>query len=354
MEQVRTPDVHRRSWPLAQITLARTREFYREPARVFWVYGVPILMMTALGVAFRNQGIGTIAVDVIDGPRAREVAAGLPADRFVVRLGNEEECRRRLRTAKTELVVAAASSGADVYLFDPTRRESVLARDKVNDALQRAAGRQDAVPVTNREVTEPGSRYIDFLVPGLLGMSLMGGGMYGVAYVLVDMRIRKLLKRLLATPMRRADLLAGVMLSRMAFKLVEIVVLLAVAYFGFRVAVQGTWAAVTTLVILGALTFSGVGLLVGARPKTLEAAHGIMNAVQLPMWGLSGVFFSSDRFPAAAQPVIKALPLTAFIDALRGVMLEGASLAAQWPQLLIMAVWGAGSFALALCWFRWS
>lgn len=347
------PD-QRRYWPLAEITLSRTREFYRQPGRVFWVYGFPILMMIALGVAFRNQGVGKVAVDVEEGPRAREVADGLPADRFTVRVGSEEDCRRRLRTAKTELVVVTASSGEDTYLYDPTRRESVIARDKVNDALQRAAGRKDAVPVENREVTEPGSRYIDFLVPGLLGMSLMGGGMYGVAYVLVDMRIRKLLKRFLATPMRKADLLAGIMLSRMVFKLLEIVVLLAVAYFLFQVAVQGSWAAVTTLVVLGALSFSGLGLLIGARPQTLESAHGLMNAVQLPMWGLSGVFFSSDRFPAAIQPVIKALPLTALIDALRGVILEGNALWAQWPQIVIMTAWGVGSFVLALKWFRWS
>jgi ABC-type multidrug transport system permease subunit len=239
------------------------------------------------------------------------------------------------------------------YYFDRTRPESVLARNTTDSALQRAAGRKDPVHVSDYEIEEAGSRYIDFLVPGLLGMSLMGGGLWGVGFVTVDMRIRKLLKRFLATPMRKSDFLWGIMLSRLVFMIPEMVLLLTFAYFAFGVVIQGSLGAVVFLIILGAFTFSGIGLLVASRARTLEAVSGLMNAVMLPMWVLSGIFFSSDRFPEAAQPFIKLIPLTPLINSLRAVMLEGTSLLALWPEVAILTAWGILTFVLALRWFRW-
>jgi ABC-2 type transport system permease protein len=228
-----------------------------------------------------------------------------------------------------------------------------LARNTVDDALQRAAGRTDVAASGDIEVTEPGARYIDFLVPGLVGMGLMGGGLWGVGFVIVDMRIRKLLKRFLATPMKRYQFLAAIMLSRFLFMLPEIGVLLVFAWLAFDVRIQGSLLTVIFFVFLGAFTFSGVGLLVASRAKTLETVSGLMNLVMLPMWILSGIFFTSDRFPAAAQPFIKALPLTPLINSLRSVMLEGSSLVQLWPQAVILAVWGLMTSVLALRWFRW-
>jgi ABC-type multidrug transport system permease subunit len=356
------PAAPRRYWPLGQLTLARLRGFIREPEALFWVYGFPVLMVIALGIAFRNKPVERIAVDV------QEAAGGTSAghelvrsalagdERFVVRFHDEPTCRVRLRTGKTELVVVPPADGATGYLytFDPTRPESLLARNKVDDALQRAAGRKDVLPVADQELNEPGGRYIDFLVPGLLGMSLMGGGLWGVGFATVDLRIRKVLKRFLATPMRKSDFLASVLLSRLLFMISEMVVLLLFVRVAFGVVIQGSLLAVSALILVGALTFSGIGLLVASRARTLEAVSGLMNLVMLPMWVLSGIFFSSERFPEAAQPFIKALPLTPLIDALRSVSLEGASLASQWPELSILAAWGVGSFALALRWFRWT
>ncbi len=172
--------------------------------------------------------------------------------------------------------------------------------------LQRAAGRLDKYQPSEREMLEPGGRYIDFLVPGLLGMSLMGGGLWGVGFVIVDMRIRKLLKRFLATPMKKRDFLAGIMLSRLIFLIPEVLFLLVFAWLAFGVAIHGSLLAVLLLVLLGAFTFSGIGLLVASRAKTMEAVSGLMNLVMLPMWMLSGIFFSSERFPEAAQPFIKS------------------------------------------------
>jgi ABC-2 type transport system permease protein len=340
---------------MTQLVLARLREFFREPEAVFWVYIFPILMVVGLGIAFRNQPAEHVIVDVEAGPHSASIVKALSADsRFQVKTCDSEECRLRLRTGKTQLVVSADGSPVVYrYQFDPSRPENLVARESVNNALQQAAGRVDPVKSTEKEFSEPGGRYVDFLVPGLLGMSLMGGGLWGVGFVTVDMRIRKLLKRFLATPMKKGDFLAAIMLSRMLFMIPEVLVLLLFARFVFHVYYYGSYATLILLIVLGATMFSGIGLLVASRAKTVEAVSGLMNVVMLPMWMLSGIFFSSDRFPAAAQPLIQILPLTPLINALRSVMLEGSSLASQWGQIGIMAVWSAVSFAVALRIFRW-
>jgi ABC-2 type transport system permease protein len=353
--------VTKRYSPLGQLILARLREFYREPEAIFWVYGFPLLMVVALGIAFRNKPVEQMVVDVQQDAAAetqvRFVWEALSKDEtFKVQINDPALCQRRLRTGKTALIVVppSASGGAYAYIFDPTREEGRLAQSKVDDALQRAAGRVDPLPVRTQAVQEPGGRYIDFLVPGLLGMSLMGGGLWGVGFVIVDMRIRKMLKRFLATPMRKSDFLLGILFSRLLFMVPEIFVLLGFAWLAFGVVVQGSLLALVILILLGAATFAGIGLLVASRAKTLEAVSGLMNLVMLPMWVLSGIFFSSERFPVAMQPFIQALPLTPLNDALRAVMLEGTSLPQLWPQMAILAGWATGSFVFALRWFRWN
>jgi ABC-type multidrug transport system permease subunit len=342
--------------PIAQLTLARLREFFREPEAVFWVYGFPIVMIVLLGVAFRERPVERIAVDVQEGRFASVAQSALGGiKKFDVKTCVEAACRNRLRTGKTDLVIVSADAPAAAfdYLYDPVRRESELARKEVDDALQRAQGRKDSFAAHDREFKEPGGRYIDFLVPGLLGMSIMGGGLWGVGFVTVDMRIRKLLKRFLATPMRKTDFLGAVMISRMCFLIPEVIVLIAFSAIAFGVRVYGSWIATALLILLGAIAFSGMGLLVASRAKTIEAVSGLMNLVMLPMWMLSGIFFSSSRYPDAVQPIIRLLPLTALIDALRAIMIDGASFFSQAPQVAILAVWGALSFAVALRIFRW-
>jgi ABC-type multidrug transport system permease subunit len=360
-----------RYWPLWELVIARLREFIREPEAVFWVYGFPILMTTTLGIAFRGQPAEQFRIDVVDGPRAaavKEALTGFSAtktafrgetveqERYKVSVQGEDVARQRLRTGRTELVVIPDSAAPPGYefVFVPSRSESRLARDEVDGVLQRAAGRRDVARAKDEELDEPGGRYVDFLVPGLLGMGIMGGGLWGVGFVTVDMRIRKLLKRFLATPMRKVDFLASLMVSRLAFMVPEVLTLLVFARLAFGVKIEGSLLAVVLLILLGSFTFAGLGLLVASRAKTMEAVSGLMNLVMLPMWILSGIFFSPDRFPDAAQPFIQVLPLTPLIKALRAVMLEGAGLWSQGPELAILAAWGAVTFVLALRWFRWN
>lgn len=340
--------------PLAQLVLTRVREFFRQPGVVFWVYGFPVLMMVTLGTAFRNQPVRQMRVDVQEGAQAADTVralASLPA--FGVTRSSADLARLRLRTGKTDLIIAAGPGARYDYVYDPTRPEGLLARNAADDALQRAGGRKDVASLTEHIVTEPGARYIDFLVPGLLAMGLMSGGLWGVGYAIVDMRIRRLLKRFIATPMKRHDFLAAMMLSRFLFIVPEAAFLLLFATLAFGIRIQGSLWALSAIIGLGAFTFSGMGLLVASRAGTIETINGLLNAVMMPMWLLCGIFFWADRFPEAMQPIIAVLPLTPLITSLRAVMLEGQSLAHLWREIALMAGWGAGTFVLALRWFRW-
>jgi ABC-2 type transport system permease protein len=346
-----------RRHPFWQLTGARLKEFLREPEAVFWVYGFPLLMTVALGIAFQEKPVEQFTVDVeavAETDWAYQSLTALP-DRFEVHRFPFEESRKRLRKGDTLLIVRPGTSQEEAltYLFDPIRPESGLAQRAVDDALQRARGRKDAVGTRSDAFSEPGGRYIDFLVPGLLGMGLMGGGLWGVGFVITDMRIRKLLKRFLATPMRRTHFLLAIMMSRFAFMLPEVIILLLFAYYFFGVAIQGSLWLVLLCIVLGGFTFAGIGMLVACRAKTLEAVSGLMNLIMLPMWILSGIFFSSERFPDAVQPVVKALPLTVLIDALRAVINEGAGLLDIQNKLLALIAWGVISFFVGLRLFRW-
>jgi ABC-type multidrug transport system permease subunit len=223
----------------------------------------------------------------------------------------------------------------------------------VDDALQRGSGRSDPVPVKDRQVSEPGSRYVDFVVPGLLGMNLMGSGIWGLGFAIVDARRKKLLKRMIATPMSRTQFLASFVLSRLTMLIIEVGALVGFAVLVFGVPVRGSPLSLLTICLLSALAFGALGLLLASRTQTIEGASGLMNLVMLPMWIFSGVFFSSTRFPDALQPFIQALPLTAVNDALRASMLEGAGLTSLAPELAIVAAWLVVSFLLAVRLFRW-
>jgi ABC-type multidrug transport system permease subunit len=341
--------------PLWQLTLMRWRIFVREPAAVFWTYGFPVVLALALGIAFRNRPPEPAQVAIDATPENQPWRDILATNAEVrVRWLKPDEAREALRAGRVSVVVARQEQGsARLYLFDATRPESRAARAIVDDALQRAEGRVDPTPVRDRLVTEPGSRYIDFLIPGLLGFNLMSSGLWGVGFVIVDMRVRKLIKRMMATPMSRTHFLLSFVLVRGAFLLGELPVLLCFAYWVFHVPVRGSLPLIVGLSALGSLMFAGIGLLLGSRAQNTHTVAGLVNLVTIPMMVTSGVFFSAARFPDVVQPIIRRLPLTALIDAVRTVMLDGAGVAAVTAQIGIMAAWGLISFVVALRLFRW-
>ena len=342
----------RPSHPLLELTLARLLEFFREPEAVFWVIVFPLALAFALGIAFRTKTDEPVYVGVIEGTGAAEIRAALaPAPGITLRLVRPERADAALRDGEVQVIVLPGSP--PTYRYDATRPESRLARLAVDAALQRAAGRADVFTAGQQRMEVIGARYIDWLIPGLLGMNIMGTGMWSIGFSVVFARTRKVLKRLAATPMARRDFLLAQMLARLVFLAVEAGGLLGFAAVVFSVPVRGSLITLTAALLIGASAFSGLGLLVASRPRTIEAASGWMNFVMLPMWVVSGVFFSSAHFPAATQPLIHALPLTALNDALRAIMLDGASAAAIGPELAILGAWGIVCFAVALRVFRW-
>jgi ABC-type multidrug transport system permease subunit len=342
----------RRPRPLVELTRMRVRELLREPEALFWVFAFPVLMACALGVAFRSQEPQPIPIGVLAGPGAAPLVGALSSDAQVsAREVAPSEVDRLLRNGTIHLVIQAGDPPA--YRFDPTRPETRLARLVADHALQRARGRTDVfVPRDDTEVPA-GSRYIDWVLPGLLGLNLMGSGMWGIGFSIVQARTRKLLKRLVATPMRRSQYLLSHLLARLIFLVLEVAALVGFGVLVFGTPLNGSLVGFWGICLLGAASFGGLGLLVASRPRTVEAVSGWMNVVMLPMWLLSGVFFSSDNFPAPMQPFIRALPLTALNEALRGNMIDGLTTSALWPQLLILAAWGVIPFAIALRIFRW-
>lgn len=338
--------------PLTELTLARIRELIREPEMVFWVFVFPVLLTGILGVAFRSRPPDPLPVAVIEGPlAAARMAALAQQPEITARLMPEAEARQALARGRVMLTISADDT--PVYVFDPTQADSRTARLAVDAALQRAAGRSDPFTAGSVELTEVGARYVDFLVPGLLGMNLMGTGMWGIGFSLVLARNGQLLKRMIAAPVRRSHLLGAQLTSRLLFLIPEAGALLLFAYLVVGVPVRGSLVTLAGVSLVGALAFSGLGLLAAARPRTIEGVSGIMNLVMVPMWIFSGIFFSTERFPASIQPFVQALPLTALNDALRGVMLDAAGPAQLMPEIGILAAWGTVSFVLALKVFRW-
>ena len=339
--------------PLVELTLTRIREFLREREAVFWVFVFPVLMTFALGIAFRNTAPDKTPVAIEADAKANETATLLSrSPDITATVLSADEAAQALRSGKVAIVVKPENE-AFAYRFDPTRPESRTARLLVDDVLQRGKGRSDVAKVGDQTITEPGARYVDFLVPGLIGMNLMGSGLWGLGFTVVIARSRKILKRFAATPMRRSHYLLSFMLSRLVFLVLEVAAVLIFATLAFGFTVRGSWLSVALVTALGGFTFSGIGLLVAARPTTIEGVSGLMNFIMLPMWLLSGTFFSSERFPHVLQPFIQALPLTALNNSLRALMNEGASLSSNWIPIAILLAWCFLSFVIALKIFKW-
>ncbi len=341
---------------IVELTLVRLRLFFREPSALFWTFGFPVVLSFALGIAFRSRPPDAVRIAIESGPCAERALAELaPAEGKEVRASivSAAEAHRQLRAGKVVLVVACGD--VRTYRYDETRPGGRLARRLVDDLRPRAGGRVDPTAVADDHVTESGARYIDFLVPGLVGLNLMSSSMWGIGFTIVEMRTKRHNKRQLATPNRRSDFLFSFVFMRALFVLVEVPVLFGFGSLVFGVHVVGSAVLLMGLSLLGALAFAGLGLLVASRAQNTQTAGGLMNLIMMPMFICSGVFFSTSNFPDGMQPYLRALPLTALNDALRAVTSEGAGLRDATVALAIgvLSAWGFASFAAALKLFRW-
>ena len=338
--------------PLFELTRARLFECVREPEALFWTFLFPIVMSVAMAIAFAASGSQEVRVGV--DPHADDdgwrTALARSTD-IVVREIPAADQLRALRDGQVHLIVLPGNP--PTYRFDPARAESRLARLVVDAALKRAAGRAEPWQAHEDTIEIPGSRYVDWLIPGIVGLGIMNNSLWSIGFMTVQARLRKLLKRLAASPMRKSHFLMAPVLARMVFLGPEVAVPLAFGALAFGMPVRGAILNIVAVSIAGALAFGAIGLLMGSRVRTFEAISGLMNLTTVPMWVLSGVFFSASNFPDPVQPVIQALPLTAVVDALRGVVLEGATLGAVWTELAILAGWTIVPFALALRIFKW-
>jgi ABC-type multidrug transport system permease subunit len=338
---------------LRQLTRTRIVLFLREPEAVFWVVIFPVVLAFVLSIAFKGRAVGDARVGILEEAAAQPWVATLRAAGGieVVLFPTRAAAERKLRSGA---LVALVEAGEPLTVrYDPSRAEAELARLRIEAAVQRPAGGAQPARVATLHVTEHGSRYIDFLVPGLLGMNLMSTGMWGTAFAIVDWRQKKLLKRLVVTPMRRTSFLFAQMLSRFAFLVLEVSVIVAFGVLALDVPFRGSLVGFALLCVLGALSFSGLGLLVASRSQTVEGVSGLMNFVMMPMWLFSGIFFSYENFPRMFQPFIRLLPLTALNDGLRALMLEGDRLGSLLPETGLLVAWTLAAFFVALRVFRW-
>jgi len=338
--------------PMIELALARLREFAREPEAVFWAFIFPILMSVTMALAFPGGGNKPAIVGIEPGDGSAAVRSQLAREPGItvrdIPAGREA---RALREGDVHLLVIPGNP--PTYRFDPARDESRIARLLVDAALKRAAGRSDPWSAREEPVQLPGSRYVDWLIPGIVGLSIMGTSMWGIGFAIVQARMRKLLKRLVASPMRKREYLIAQVVGRLVLLAPEAGAPLVFGVLVLGMPIQGSILSTCLVCLAGALAFGGIGLLLASRARTFEAISGLMNLSTVPMWVVSGVFFSASNFPQAMQPLIQALPLTALVNALRSIILEGAALQSVTRELAILAVWGLGSFALALRIFRW-
>lgn len=342
---------------LRELTNVRIREFLREPEAVFWTFAFPVLLAIGLGIAFRNKPVEIVQVGVVAGAGAGgdSITAALRQSKAleVTEVPTLDSGLAAMRNGKLALVVQPRGGRSVEYRFDDTRPDARNARLVADDAIQRGAGRVDPTVTRDSLVREAGSRYIDFVIPGLLGMNIMGGSIWGLGFAIVDARRKKLLKRLVATPMSRAEYLLAFVISRLGLLAAEVALVLGFAVVVFDVPMRGSILQLAAIVVISAFGFGGLGLLIASRAQTIEGASGLMNASMVPMWVLSGVFFSSENFPRAFQPFIKALPLTATNDALRATMLRGEGWMSVAPELAVLSAWALVCGWLALKLFRW-
>jgi ABC-2 type transport system permease protein len=334
---------------LYQLTITRFRLFLREPEALFWVFIFPILLAVGLGIAFRNRPADVLQV----GATTEQLTRALNNDKgLTATTVDDAEGTHALATGRIVLLAIQVDGGV-AYKYDDTNPDGRNARLLADQAIQRAAGQRDLLHSQNELIHEKGARYIDFVVPGLLGMNLMGSAIWGLGFSIVEARQKKLLKRFVASPMPRWQYLAAFLLSRLILLVIEVGAFLGFARLVFGVPFRGSLLELAFICILTSLSFSALGLLIASRARTMEAASGLMNLAMLPMWILSGVFFSATRFPAVIQPFVRALPLTAAIDALRANMLEGVTLLHLGAPVAVLAAWLVIPFFVSLRIFRW-
>ena len=345
---------------LITLTKTRVKLFFREPEALFWVILFPVIMAVVLGFAFRSKEVAPSQIVVVgDGNLSEAVQEAIEEAQVEIRTVSADAQEEAIADLKNGICDGVWIQGTNTLHYDAAREASVLARHRFREADHSSFRKLTEVPEnTGPTLSEvplegEGNRYVDWLFPGLLGMNIMSTGLWGIGFGIAEQRQKKLLRRFLVTPMRRSNYLLSFVLSRLVFLAVEASILLVFGLLVLDIPFKGGVLSFLLALIIGTLSFAGVGLLVAARPKTIEGISGILNFVMMPMWLCSGVFFAYERFPEAVQSLCRILPLTSLVDTLRGIMLRGHSILDHTTEIIILLVWGLCGFLLALKIFRW-
>jgi ABC-2 type transport system permease protein len=370
-------------YQLYHLVVAHFKEVIRQPAVIFWGIIFPILIALGLGLAFTQQTESVYRVGVAAG--RTDMAQQEPAVlRFLQERGRRldptekgstwqltlEDSRSgntrflftqtdwdsaivQIKRGKLNLIVEPAPDGRIQYHFDPRNPEAELAYLKLSAAVESGTGPETDSNDPVVPLTVTGTRYIDFLVPGLICLGVMMSCMWGVSYGMIDKRSKKLLRRLVATPMKKSHFLVALMTVRIAMNLIEAVLLFIFASLVFDIAVQGSIAALAAIFLAGNIAFCGIAIFTSSRTANTEVGNGLVNAVVMPMTVLSGIFFSYHNFPDWSIAFIQKLPLTLFADGIRAIFNEGGGFAETGLAVAVLTAVGVIFFSLGLRIFRW-
>jgi len=359
---------------LFQLIVCRFLENLREPEVFFWGIIFPVLISIGLGLAFSQKneekfniitvGKNNIELDSLLNIYGQKTEK---KDKNVIiwtvndeTLGNTEfnfinsnwnDAIIALKRGESDIILTD-STGIIHYHFDPYNSQAQLAYMKLSALLKSPTNintsQQQILPLTLK-----GVRYIDFLIPGLIAFGLMSSLLWGVSYTIIECRSQKLLRRMIATPMKKSNFLIAIMFVRTTMNVAEAVILIFFAWLLFDMQIQGSITAFIVLFIAGNVAFTGIAVLLSCRTSKTESGTGLINLVQMPMMLLSGIFFSYHNFPEWSIGAIKLLPLTALTDGIRYIFNEGAG----WLEIIMPAVslsiLGVVSFVVGMKMFKW-
>jgi len=359
---------------LYQLTLTQFLETVREPEVLFWGIVFPVLLAIGLGLAFTQTPETKYRIAIVEsrptpldsllsvhGKEEMELGQSvvewlitdptLGDTRFVFTRTQWDEAIVALKRGSADLIVTDSISEIQ-YHFDPHNSQAQLAYIKLSGLLKESSlttdQEQNIVPLTLK-----GVRYIDFLIPGLIGLGILNSLCWGISYAVIERRSQKLLRRMVATPMKKSNYLIAMILVRIVMNCVESGVLFFFAWLFFGIHIQGNLGALAVLFISGNIAFAGMAVLMGCRTSKIEVGNGLINAATMPMMILSGIFFSYQNFPSWSIGFIKFLPLTLFTDGLRSIFNEGGGWLEITTPSLLLATLGFGCFVAGVKWFKW-
>lgn len=370
---------------LWQLIVSLFREIIREPGVLFWGILFPILMSLGLGLAFTKKAdvirkvavIGSsetssavIETNVVARFLMNSCEKNTSSDKeawlwkYVIKdekLGNSiflfysmqwTEAMQLLKRGTINVILLDRNDSVE-YHFDPMNPDAQLTYLKLAGVIGKGEILQQYSNSEIKPLTITGTRYIDFLVPGLMTMGVMMSCMWGISYGIIEKRSKKLLRRLVATPMKKSHFLIALIIVRTGMNFIESTVLFFFAMAAFKITIQGDISALIIMFLAGNIAFSGIAVFVSSHTSNTEVGNGLINFVVFPMMVLSGIFFSYQNFPDWSLPVIRNLPLAMLTDGIRSIFNEGAGYHEVAMPIIILLSVGTLFFAAGLKIFKW-